>query len=198
MTLLNVVRSSLVAAVAVVGLQATAVQATTITTSNGTAGCWMDQAMTMMADCEAYQFGAGGDNDDPGILADNQLGDVWDISAVTGSNANSEANEADFLNQVTGTTSFVAGDMDKTAGSDTPDPFKLSSLYLLIKIGAGHVVIVNEAAKSIWIDWDGDSAGGLSHQTQAGELPEVPVPAAGLLLVGGLGALGLVRRRRKA
>lgn len=176
--------------------------AATITTTLGTATCYESGSNTVMASCSGYIFGVGGANDTPGQLS-GTLGSVWDIFAVTNDNANSETNEAKLLNLVTGTTTFGKDDMNKTEDNISDSmTFAFDGLYALLKLGGGntgsYVILRNDAGETIDIDWNAGRAGGLSHYTIAGELAPVPVPAAGFLLMGALGGLAMVRRRRKA
>ena len=173
-----------------------AAHAATITTTAATETCYESGSITVMASCSGYLWGLGGANDTPGQLSGTN-GDIWSISAVTGSNANSEANEATFLSAVTG-TSFAKADLSKTGGNSGSMTFSFDSLYAVIKVGAGHVVLKNNTSSAIDVMWSAGSAGGLSHYTLAGDLTPVPAPAAGVLLLGALGGLGLMRRRRKA
>lgn len=182
-----------VAAAFVVGGEGS--HAAVLTTSNGTATCYEVGSVTEMAACSGYT----GANTVPGIL-NGSSADVWDIQAVTGSNANSEANEADLLSKVAGLgPALTASDMDKTGGNSGSMTFLFDSLYAVIKIGAGHLVIRNDAGKAIDLKWEAGTSGGLSHQTQAGALAPIPAPAALPLLALGLGGLayGAWRQRRK-
>lgn len=188
--------AAVLAGVSALGFGSTA-HASTITTTAATAACY-ESGTVISVDCSGYLFG-GAANATPGILSITNA-DVWDISAVTGSNSNSEANEADFLNQVTGTTSFTGGEMNRTPGNSGSMTFSFDSLYAVIKVGAGHVVLRNDYGAAFDVMWTtlSGQGGGLSHYTLAGDLAPVPVPAAGVLLIGALGGLAMVRRRRKA
>ena len=113
------------------------------------------------------------------------------------------ANETSFVNAATG-GGFVTGTKTDTAGD--PFAFTTDALYILMKIGGGkneaaHFLIKNTFGAGLQISWDAVSGqgAGLSHYTTFGVTPPpVPVPAAGLLLLGALGGLAALRRRRTA
>lgn len=114
----------------------------------------------------------------------------------------SAAIELAFVNSVTG-LNFASG----TKTEDTPDDmsFFTNALYILMKIGGGNenatFLIHNTWGEGLNISWLSVSGGGngLSHYTEFGSAPPatVPVPAAGLLLLGALGGLAALRRRRR-
>ena len=113
------------------------------------------------------------------------------------------ANETAFVNTATG-SSFLTG--TKTDVSGDPFSFVTNALYILFKIGGGGqeastFLIHNTYGAGLQITWDAvDGQGaGLSHYTTFGVAPPaavVPVPAAGFLLIGALGGLAALRRRR--
>lgn len=116
------------------------------------------------------------------------------------------ASEAAWVNSVLG-TSFTGANV--TAGKVTPvgagklATFVTTALYIVLKIGENpdYTIIKNTSATGsmewFWRGRDGQGAG-LSHFVNLGTAPStVPVPAAGFLLLGALGGLAMVRRRRK-
>ncbi|RKF12435.1 VPLPA-CTERM sorting domain-containing protein [Roseovarius spongiae] len=117
-----------------------------------------------------------------------------------------ETTQTNFVNAnlKAGDSSFLVADADKT--EPAPSSFSTDALYILLKIGGGHtlnsLLVRNDSgAGGLELSWDGESASGLSHYTEFGELPitTIPLPAGGLLLLTALGGLGIAaRRRRKA
>ena len=110
---------------------------------------------------------------------------------------NSIANETNFVNAVTG-SSFANGTQISTSGD--PFSFVTNALYILMKIGGqdpSHFLIKNTYGAGLQISWDAVSGqgAGLSHYVAFGTAV-IPVPAAGLLLLGALGGLAALRRRR--
>jgi len=112
---------------------------------------------------------------------------------------NSIANEIAAVNNITG-ENFSGQTQTGVADGDSVT-FYSTALYILFKIGGqdpSHFLIKNTAPGMITVTWNaiGGLGAGLSHYVEFGAAP-VPVPAAGFLLLGALGGLTLMRRRRQ-
>lgn len=81
------------------------------------------------------------------------------------------------------------------SGTDSDFSFDVVAGYFFTKYANLTAFFYTETAQTVTFLKDGTGKGGLSNY---GTVSEVPVPAAGLLLIGALGALGLMRRRRTA
>lgn len=113
-----------------------------------------------------------------------------------------DATEAAWVNTVLG-TSFTTADV--TAGKVSTGIFDsysytTSAQYVILKIGKNpdYTVLMNTSGGAMTWSWNNYKAdgGGLSHYITLGDPAPVPLPAAGLLLLGALGGLAAVRRRK--
>ncbi len=134
---------------------------------------------------------------------DTEFGELFDNDVANGG---SPAAEAAWFNAIMG-TNITLTDSDKTNPASDGVTYNSSAAFVIIKTGAGNTgkpltILKNVSGGTFTFNWAGSSAGGagLSHFTEVAAA--VPIPAAGLLLIGGLGALGgltsLRRRRQKA
>jgi hypothetical protein len=109
---------------------------------------------------------------------------------------NSVASETEYVNAVAG-TSFSTETKTDGGGVTSASFFSLAQ-YILIKFGADPnvVVIRNTSGVGQTYSWSGFEAegGGLRHYTEFGEVP-IPLPAAGWLLLAGVGGLAAMRRK---
>jgi hypothetical protein len=132
---------------------------------------------------------------------------VWatDGAKLFAVNPPNDTNEKNFVNSATG-SSFGNGTKTEVANGDNYS-FFTDALYILMKIGGGGgstpatFLIHNTFGQGLKITWNSVSGGGngLSHYNEFGTaLPPVPLPATGVLLIGALGGLAAVRRRRRA
>ena len=119
-----------------------------------------------------------------------------------GPSSSGDAAEATWVNSVLG-TSFTGTDV----GADYQDdgnPFMTDALYVIMKVGNSpdYLMIRNDSgvAQTYSFFQANGAKGGLSHSFGLGEVtpvPAVPLPATGLLLLGGLGGLAALRRRKQ-
>jgi hypothetical protein len=114
--------------------------------------------------------------------------------------------QRDFVNGATGNLFGIGNKTELEEGEGANYSFFTDALYILMKIGGGSelatFLIHNTFGKGLEITWNQVDGGGngLSHYTEFGEArtPPIPVPAAGFLLIGALGGLAALRRRRRA
>lgn len=108
----------------------------------------------------------------------------------------SPTSEAAWASSVLG-TSFSALDLSKTDGTSDGATYWSSAAYVIIKVGNApdYTILRNDSGAKFSFTWDSGSGGGeISHYS---EISAVPLPAAGFLLIGALGGLAALRRRRK-
>lgn len=122
---------------------------------------------------------------------------------------NSVENEIAALTELvdgfTYTTGVKTEDLADSITNSTKDvdtyEFDSDAEYIAFKTGGGHFFLKLLGSETITLNFakNGESAGGLSHYTEFGQLSPIPLPAAGWLLLMGIGGLGVAsRRRRKA
>ncbi len=135
-----------------------------------------------------------------GILADGSKSPTASDGVTIGS-AN-EGNIASYLNSIGITT--TTADVTKydlgnggLGGSGTGSNFSFDVVagYFFTKYAIYTAFFYTDTAQRITFMKSGGGQGGLSNY---GTVAPVPIPAAGFLLLGGLAALGLMRRRAPA
>lgn len=113
------------------------------------------------------------------------------------------ANEATEVNQLNALLGLVPPDLftvaDASRENNGNSPFTFSGQYIALKVGQMTAYLFNSAGVEQTVTYSGNPAGGLSHKTNIGELPPtptIPLPAAGWLLIAGLGGLVAMRKRK--
>lgn len=131
--------------------------------------------------------------------------------SVTPANAESMAA---FLNGLVGTTFTTGVRTNLVPADDTQDgvmdndilefTFTTEAAYFALKHGAATTFYKNLAGLvtlTVFFDRANGPTGagfGLSNITEFGSTPEVPLPAAGWLMIAGVAGLGFAARRKKA
>ncbi|WP_170157883.1 VPLPA-CTERM sorting domain-containing protein [Litoreibacter meonggei] len=115
-------------------------------------------------------------------------------------NGNNPSNELTWMNSVLN-TSYGLGDSSKVDSTSSGVNYVTSFLYVILKIGQSpsHTILRNDSGGALTFSYDKASGaqGGLSHYVQVGQIPTVPLPAGGMLLLSALGAFGLAKKRRR-
>lgn len=137
----------------------------------------------------------------PGDHGFSSVGSATDFGELFANSFDANpSGEADWFNSIMG-TSITLTDADKTETVD--GTYVSSASYVIVKVGRSpnYTILRNDDDGSddgmFSFTWSGSSGGGagLSHFTEVAAA--IPVPAAGFMLIGGIGALAALRRRRK-
>ncbi len=126
----------------------------------------------------------------PGSLSAS-LGDLYSFSP------SNPTEESLALNVLAG-TSFGAGTQTDTGGLGSVS-FSTTAQWIALKLGVGTFFVFNPGP-SLQISYLKNNlrGGGLSHYTEFGETPPIPVPGALWLMGSALAGLGFAKRRKKA
>lgn len=150
--------------------------------------------ITCSVGCEGFS-GAGGLDIDPGapdIVDPTGLGTLGSLAQLYNGEPADEADEGARLSTLVGAPVGAGTKFDPPT-----NPFDSVALYIVLKLGRNDVFIQNTAGvlQTYTLDLNGATGLGLSHYTEFGE---VPLPAAGWLMLAGLAGLGFARRRVKS
>ncbi|MGI9390798.1 MAG: VPLPA-CTERM sorting domain-containing protein [Boseongicola sp.] len=150
----------------------------------------LDCVSCVWVDSSTGEYDLAGDHTGEGFLSGGDPVQLFNIDP----NANSIANEVANLNELMG-LSLDANDFGKNeSGSWNAD---IGEGWLIFKFGQGTQ---SEPVSHLFVYSDGGNVSytgqALSHVTFAGDMPIIPAPAAGFLLIGALGGLIALRRRK--
>eukprot|EP00326_Haptolina_ericina_P003742 CAMPEP_0181218444 /NCGR_PEP_ID=MMETSP1096-20121128/27700_1 /TAXON_ID=156174 ORGANISM="Chrysochromulina ericina, Strain CCMP281" /NCGR_SAMPLE_ID=MMETSP1096 /ASSEMBLY_ACC=CAM_ASM_000453 /LENGTH=202 /DNA_ID=CAMNT_0023310667 /DNA_START=115 /DNA_END=723 /DNA_ORIENTATION=+ len=131
----------------------------------------------------------------------NTAADLYDLASSSGA---FEGSVIDFLLDGSGDGDVVNGVKTNAQGVDALT-FSSSAQYIAFKtgnpLGTGeqHFFLKLLGSQQITLIYDknGETGGGFSHYTEFGQLTTVPLPAAGWMLIAGVGGLGAMKRRAK-
>lgn len=155
--------------------------------------------VTCTPSCSAIVGGSISDNPGPGLTGtmgslSGALGDLYTFSP------SNPAEEALALNVLAG-TSFTAGDgSENDAGGVSNLSFSTTAQWIVMKLGVAGTFFLFSPAGPLEVVYarNGLMGGGLSHYTEFGEAPPIPVPAAVWLMGAGLAGLGFAKRKKAA
>jgi hypothetical protein len=152
--------------------------------------------------CEAFAFGApalGMEPNAAGTLIDGvpATEQAWYYDGVP----SSEQDEADRLSiLITGSTGLFSGaDGTRSLGSGGSDVISTLAEWVVMKLGNVVIFVHNNSGGLLEIDYTSfmGEGSGLSHYTEFGEVPNIPVPGAIWLMGAGLAGLGFAGRKKK-
>lgn len=154
--------------------------------------------VTCTPSCSAIVGGSIVDSMGPGGLSGTMgslsasLGDLYSFSP------SNPAEEALALNVLAG-TSFTSGDAtENDAGGLGNVTFSTTAQWIVMKLGTAGTFFLFNPVGTLQVAYakNGLMGGGLSHYTEFGTAPPIPVPAALWLMGAGLAGLGFARRKK--
>lgn len=200
--------SAAIAAAGVMGA-ASAASAATIGIWNDSPTGTTQRANVDCTGCSVLLFSADGSDTGTNVVA-GTMGAIYGFGTgygelFSGPSNSGGASEISWMNGVLGTT-YVTGDAVKTENTTDGTEYTSSAAYAIVKIGTdpNYTILRNDSGGVFSFSWNGLSGqgAGISHFTAVGDASDnatvVPLPAAGVLMLGALGALTALRRRKTA